>query len=182
MTAAPYRGVVSADTNTDHAIESDTQHRDHLLLEAITMALYVAVCLLAALIALGDPAEEHHVRAIGLVWGTAVGLALAHLFAFRLAARWISGGTLTAGESAAALAQLAGAVFVAAVATAPIVLFGPSLEFDIVRLVLAALIGGTGFAAARGAGASRARSVLAGVVVLLVAVAVAVTKNYIGGH
>ena len=173
---------MSAETNTDHETVSDTHHRDHLFLEAITMALYVAVCLLAALIALGDPAEGHHVRAIGLVWGTAVGLALAHLFAFRLAARWISGGTLSADDSSAALAQLAGAVFVAALATVPIVLFGPSLEFDLVRLVLAALIGGTGFAAARGAGASRARAVLAGVGVLLVAVAVAVTKNYIGGH
>lgn len=175
---------MSAETERDPSIAEagDDEHRAHLLVEAITMALYVAVCLLAALIALGDSDEEHHVRAIALVWGTTIGLALAHLFAFRLAARWIAGGTLSAHDSAAALAQLAGAAAVAVLATIPIVLFGPSLEFDLVRLLLAVLIGGAGFAATRRSGASMTRSLTASLIVLLVAVAVAVAKNYFGGH
>ncbi len=170
-------------TETDPVAEAhDADYRAHLATEAITMALYVAVCLLAALIALGDRADEQHVRAIGLVWGTTIGLALAHLFAFRLAARWIAGGTLTERDSAAAVAQLAGAAFVAALATVPIVLFGASVEFDLVRLMLAGLVGGAGFGVARTGGASVARSVLVGISVLLVALAVAVAKNFLGGH
>ena len=130
-------GTEPDDSLVDGADVHDAIQRDHVLLEAATMALYVAVCLLAALIALGDRAEEHHVRAIALVWGTTIGLALAHLFAFRVAARWISGGTLGDRDSAAALAQLAGAAFVAVLATVPIAVFGASIEFDVVRLVLA---------------------------------------------
>jgi hypothetical protein len=173
---------VSTEAEQSIAHAHDADHHAHLATEALTMALYVAVCLLAALIALGDRAEEHHVRAIALVWGTTIGLALAHLFAFRLAAKWISGGTLTEKDTAAALAQLAGAAGVAVIATIPIVLFGPSIEFDLVRLVLALLIGGAGFGAARSAGASTVRAALAGVSVLAVAVAVAVAKNYFSGH
>ncbi len=175
-------GTESGDSLLDDADARHADHRDHLVLEAVTMALYVAVCLLAALIALGDRPDEHHVRAIALVWGTTIGLALAHLFAFRVAARWISGGTVSEADSAAALAQLGGAAFVAVLATIPIVVFGPSIEFDLVRLVLAVLIGGAGFGAARSAGASTTRAVLAGVSVLLVAIAVAIAKNHFGGH
>ncbi len=146
------------------------------------MALYVAVCLLAALIALDDQAEEHHVRAFALVWGTTLGLALAHVFAFRLAARWIAGGTLRDGDAASALAQLAGAAIVAGLATVPVVVFGATTEFDVTRLVLAGLIGGVGFSVARSAGAGRSRSLLAGLGVLAVALAVAAAKNYLAGH
>lgn len=50
------------------------------------MALYVAVCLLAALIALPDRGAGH-APAFGVIWGVTVGLALAHWFAFRVSAR-----------------------------------------------------------------------------------------------
>ncbi len=50
------------------------------------MALYVAICLIAALIALENvtfvPGDI-----LGLVWGTTVGLAVAHVFAFRMASQ-----------------------------------------------------------------------------------------------
>jgi hypothetical protein len=55
------------------------------------MGLYVTVCLLAGLTALESVvAVPGHV--FGLVWGTTVGLALAHLFAFRLAGRLVHDG------------------------------------------------------------------------------------------
>ena len=72
------------------------------------MALYVAVCLLAALIALGEDADHGHVRAFGLVWGTTLGLALAHAFAFRVSARLASGGQFGRSDAQIVLAQLAG--------------------------------------------------------------------------
>ena len=57
------------------------------------MALYVAVCLIAALTALANvTAVPGHI--LGLVWGTTVGLALAHVFAFRIAGRLVHDGVL----------------------------------------------------------------------------------------
>jgi hypothetical protein len=57
------------------------------------MALYVAICLIAALTALENvTAVPGHI--LGLVWGTTVGLALAHVFAFRVAGRLVHDGVL----------------------------------------------------------------------------------------
>ena len=59
------------------------------------MALYVAICLLGVLTAVAERADAGHVSVFTLVWGTTVGLALAHWFAFRLSARLVAGGTGT---------------------------------------------------------------------------------------
>jgi len=64
------------------AADTDHIHPDHLRKEGWTMALYVAICLIAALSALANvTAIPGHI--LGLVWGTTVGLAVAHVFAFR---------------------------------------------------------------------------------------------------
>ena len=62
--------------------------------EGFTMALYVSVCLLAALTGLPDRADRHLLDVLGIVWGTTIGLALAHWFAFRLSARLVESGEL----------------------------------------------------------------------------------------
>jgi len=62
------------------------EHRVELRKEALTMALYVAICLLASLIVIPESTAEHS-NLIGLTWGITVGLALAHWFAFRVSAR-----------------------------------------------------------------------------------------------
>jgi tetrahydromethanopterin S-methyltransferase subunit B len=63
------------------------------------MALYVTVCLLAALTALQNVVAVSG-RVLGLVWGTTIGLALAHLFAFELpAALFRTGGSPRAIKS-----------------------------------------------------------------------------------
>ena len=49
--------------------------------EAYTMALNVAICLLAALAAVSEPAPDEDARTFELVWGTTVGLALAGFIA-----------------------------------------------------------------------------------------------------
>jgi hypothetical protein len=57
------------------------------------MAPYVAICLIAALTALANvTAIPGHI--IGLVWGTTVGLTVAHVFAFRIAGRLVHDGDL----------------------------------------------------------------------------------------
>jgi hypothetical protein len=145
------------------------------------MALYVAICLLAALIALPDSGVGQ-ASALGVIWGVTVGLALAHWFAFRVSARLVGAGRLSAHDVESAGAQLAGAAAVALLASVPVVLFPETSELDLVRLVLAGFVALVGFAVARGGGANRGRATVYALAVLGVAVAIAWLKNSLAGH
>ncbi|MBN2622601.1 MAG: hypothetical protein JXA83_04495 [Acidimicrobiales bacterium] len=150
--------------------------------EAYTMALYVAVCLLAALTATADRTADDHVTVLGIVWGTTVGLALAHWFAFRVSARLVAAGTVRRHDAAALGAQLAGALSVAVLATVPVVVFPASAEMDTVRLLLAGFIAAMGFAVARASGASTVRALGYAATILVAASTIAVVKNLLAGH
>lgn len=149
--------------------------------EAFTMALYVSICLLAALTAVSD---EHADQAdtFRIVWGTTVGLAIAHWFAFRMSARLVASGATTHHDAESAIAQIGGAAAVAILATIPVLVFPDSAELDVARLALAGFITLVGYAVARGGGASRTRSLIYATAVLIVAAGVAVIKNYLAGH
>ena len=164
------------------AAESSGGHEPvvELRKEAYTMALYVAICLLAAFAALPETGAHAHV--IGLIWGVTVGLALAHWFAFRVSARMVGAGSLRPHDVESAGAQLAGAAGVALLASIPVVLFPESVELELVELLLAGFIALVGFAVARGGGATRARAMVYALLVLVVAVAIALVKNGLAGH
>jgi hypothetical protein len=148
--------------------------------EALTMALYVAVCLLAAAIAVPD--HSQHAHAIGIVWGISIGLVLAHLFAFRVSARLVGGGRLRQEDLRSALAQLLGGAAVAALATLPVVLLPTSQEVPWLERTMAALIGLAGYGVARRVGARRTPSIVYALVIVALAVAVASVKNLLAGH
>jgi hypothetical protein len=149
--------------------------------EAYTMALYVAVCLLAALTAMAEQADAGHVDVFKVIWGTTVGLALAHLFAFRVSARLVAAGTIRRQDAESAAAQLAGALVVVLATVPVLVLPGPS-ELDVVRDLLAAFVAAVGYAVARNAGAGRGRAAAYAATILIVAVTIAVLKNVLSGH
>jgi hypothetical protein len=167
-----------AEGSADRSAERSAELRR----EAYTMALYVSVCLLAALTAVEERADPEHVDVLVLVWGTTVGLALAHWFAFRLSARLVAAGRLPRREAAIAGAQVAGALAVATLATAPVIVLPATAELDVVRLVLAGFVAAVAVAVARSGGASTARSLVYAVAVLATAAAVALLKNVLGGH
>jgi hypothetical protein len=146
------------------------------------MALYVAVCLLAALTAVSERADRSHVDVLAIVWGTTVGLALAHWFAFRLSARLVAAGALARREAAIGGAQVGGALAVALLATVPVLVLPATAELDVVRLVLAGFVTAVAVAVARSSGASTVRSLVYAAVVLAAAVTVAVVKNILSGH
>lgn len=148
--------------------------------EAYTMALYVAICLLAALIALPEPGVG--VDVAGIIWGVTIGLAVAHWFAFRVSARLVGAGRVHQHDLESAGAQLAGAATVAILASIPVILFAEDSELLLVELVLAGFIAVVGFAVARGSGAGRARATIYALLVLVLAVAIAVLKNVLAGH
>src|SRR4051794_2022343 len=104
--------------------------RAELLREAVTMTLYVSVVLIAELAAIPEKhfADGRVTGAVGgqllaVVWGTAVGLAVAHWFAFGLAAPALRGARPTRFDTHIGLAQIGSAMFVAAVSSVPVLLF-----------------------------------------------------------
>jgi hypothetical protein len=169
----------------DTATGEDAHHADHrneLRLEVSTMALYVSVVLLAALVALEDGATTGDREMLGLIWGTTIGRARAHNFAVRGASRLVRGTTFHTRDGEIALAQLSGAAIVAAACTVPVLLMPDSSKNDYVRFELAILLGIAGFAAGRTGGATRFRSLATGAIVLVLGVGVAFVKNALVGH
>jgi hypothetical protein len=162
------------------AIESHETHME-LRREAFEMALYVAICLLAALTAVSDD-HTSELKVFEIVWGTTLGLSLAHWFAFNVSSRLVSVGQVREREREVVVAQIGGAAAVAIVATIPVVLLPTSVEFDVVRFVLAGVIGIVGYEVARTSGADRMRSFGYALAVLFVANLVVVIKNFLLGH
>ena len=163
------------------AVEASGRHEqvDELRKEALTMALYVAICLLAATTAL-PASEATHAKVIPLIWGVTVGLAVAHWFAFRVSARLVGAGRVRAHDVESAGAQLAGAAAVAVLASVPVAVLPASAELEAAELLLAAFIALVGYVVARGGRARRSRALLYAASVL--AVAIAELKNRIAGH
>jgi hypothetical protein len=153
------------------------------------MVLYVSIVLLATLAVLpAGPGDDHSTRGpvgaelVAIIWGTTVGLSVAHTFAFQVARQGFGGGLLRGEELGEALAQLVGAMAVAAVATVPVVLFRPDVEQRAVLFLLAVLIGGVGYVVERTGGRSRAAAGVFGAAILVAALAVAVVKLALSGH
>ena len=155
--------------------EPTLAHREHLTHEAFTMALYVAICLLAAL-ALVDTSGLDRGQILELVWGTTVGLSVVHYFAFRVAGQMVTMEELAERAASVAAAQLLGATLVAAVVTVALVITPTQAELAAAKLVVAALIGAMGYLVARHSMASRWRAALFGLTVLVLAVVVAALK------
>lgn len=157
------------------------EHRREIVKEAMTMALYVAICLLAALAVAAEADVDHRRTVLAVIWGTSLGLAVAHWFAFRLSTRIVAAGAVPRSEAELAVAQLFGSVAVAVLATIPALLVdGPDAEFSATGWILVAFIALVGFFVARGSGASAVRSIVYGVTVTIVAAAVVLVKNALG--
>jgi hypothetical protein len=158
--------------------------------EGITMVLYLSVVLLATFAAV--PAAHEGVdgwirelssgEMIEVLWGTTLGLAIAHWFAFDVATHGVGGGHLRGQDLREALAQLGGAALVATLATVPVLVFGPTVEQRVLPYVLALIIGVTDYLVERVNGRTRVRSAVFGAVALLIAVIVATIKVVVSAH
>lgn len=150
------------------------------------MILYVSIVLLATLAALpaayGDAAEttrDDDLSLVGVVWGTAIGLALAHWFAFVVAAAGFRSGKLHRHEWELATAHVAGAAIVALCTTIPIVVTDDVSDVRAAAFAPAVFIGLAGYRVARSAGRSAIASSVAGVIGLLLGLAVAGIKAFL---
>ena len=153
------------------------------------MVLYVSVVEIAELAAIP---EEHfaHGRVTGpvggkllaIIWGTAVGLAIAHWFAFRLAAPAFRGERPTRVDTYIGLAQVGGAIFVAVVSSLPVLFLSEVRAQETTEDVPALLIGIVGYLIARSTGRSRLAASFYGVTVLALGVLVALVKTRLAAH
>jgi hypothetical protein len=167
----------------------DVEERAEIFREAVTMILYVSVVEIAELAALpeshfgnGRVTGAVGVRLLEIVWGTAVGLALAHWFAFRLAAPAFRGEAPTVHDTWIGLAQVAGAMFVAAVSSIPILFLSDVRAQELTGDIPALIIGAVGYALARRAGKSQLTALFYGVTALALGVLVAAIKTVLAAH
>jgi hypothetical protein len=162
--ASPYFSVV---TSTNLFLRAETRF------EAATMALYVSFVLLVALAAVGDHSttEEH-----AIIWGSTLGLALAHGFAFTIADRLVDDESDEGDHTEVLLAQMLAAAAIACEATATVVVLPEKWELDGARLVTAVSIGVIVYVLARKGGRSPVRSAAAAALAFVFGVAVAAVK------
>jgi hypothetical protein len=158
--------------------------------EATTMALYVSIVLLATLAALPAGHDDGHdpvegpvgIELIAILWGTTVGLALAHSFAFVVATQGLGGGRLRGHDLREGTAELAGGCGGGRGGEPP---RAPVLRGD--RAAGGAVRPGAdhrvvGYFVERLHGRTRRASVIFGVATLVVGLVAAGVKNLLAGH
>jgi hypothetical protein len=161
--------------------ESDRAHPVHRLQEAVTMALYISVSLVAVMLALPRNLESLAQHPAVLVGITGIGLIVAHLAAFTLSSRLVNEGLLSTRARDLVGAQLIGGLAVTGLAVAPRLVFEGYTAIVASELVLLGVIAGVGFRVARVAQLSRFRAALYVGGVIAVALVVLWLKG-LGGH
>ncbi len=163
--------------------------RDQVVHEAATMVLYVSIVEIAELAAIpeshfatGRVTGPVGAELIALLWGTAMGLALAHWFAFGFAARGFRGERHTPLDTYIGLAQVGAAAFVAAVSSIPALFMSDENAQVFTGYIPAVLVGIVSYLIARSGGRSRAASVVYGITALVLGFIVAFAKSRLASH
>jgi hypothetical protein len=153
------------------------------------MVLYVSVIEIAELATLPEGHFSHGVvtgpvgsQLLAILWGTAVGLALAHWFAFGVAAHGFRGDRPTHHDLTIGLVQVSAAVFVAAVSSLPVLLLSDVRAQETTGDVPALVIGVIGYLVARATGRGRLASFFFGLAALALGVVVALVKTKLAAH
>lgn len=163
----------------DPSPEMPAALRKERVREAMTMALYLSMSLLAVLVALPKSHGQEGPAAALSVLATAGGLVLAHHVAFRLSSRLVEKGLLSTESVELLGAQVAGALPVALVAAGPLLFPGGSAGRILSEILLLAFVAVVGYLAARQS-ASVTRSLVYVVGVVLVFGLVVVVKLVVG--
>jgi hypothetical protein len=160
----------------------DRDERHELIRAGVEMALYIALSLLAVIVALPLVLERTEVVAVATTLiVTAVGLLAAHWLAFSVSARLETGGIMSREALAELGAQVGGGAIAVAIAVVPILVVPPPQGVLASQLALLALIAGVAYAAARPRARSRVRA-LAYTAAVVLGSAVVVALHDLGGH
>jgi hypothetical protein len=157
-------------------MQPDAKPPHWLRREFATMVLYVAVVLMAAIAAL--PAGKLHGKAVAAaLWGAAIGLAVAHWFAFHVSAQLFAGGRVRRSDLIEGAADAAAALGVALIATIPLLFTKKQPAAAVALITLAGIVAVIGYVASRRAGVPRRRAALLAVATMAVGVLVAALKS-----
>jgi hypothetical protein len=153
------------------------------------MMLYVAIVLLVETAALpaGTDATGHlrgpvDWQFLAVMWGTTIGLALSHSFAFHVASHGVSLRKVAPENRAEILAEVKGAAAIAVIVSVPVLLRPDWAEERAVPFVLALTIGALGFVVERENGRSRAGATAFAGVAIALSLVVAATKYVLAFH
>ena len=164
----------------DDEVTTSGAPSSELVREAMTMALYLSLSLLAVLVTLprndNDPAP---VKASMILLVTALGLLLAHHLAFRMSSRLVNEGLLDDESVEALKAQALGGLPVAVGAALPVLILGEWPGEEVSEFLLVAFVALVGYRSAR-ARTSPARSLAYTLVVVVAATAVILVKLAVG--
>ena len=140
------------------------------------MGLYLSIVLLALLVGFGGGGTSQD--EVALLWGTSIGLSLAHFVAFRLTEVFARGDPKPNSEDGwIALGLVLAAVAITGLATVPYLFDLSTLDASTVSSVLLfGVIGGTGFGCVRQVGGSTSRAVAFAVMVVAIAAVVTAVK------
>ncbi len=147
--------------------------------EAVTMALYISLSLLAVLVALPKASTAESTDLWLTILLTAVALLLAHQLAFRISTRLVNKGLLDASGVKLLGAQLIGGLMAAVAAALPVLIFGPQ-AVRASELVLLLFVAATGYRAARSVPASRGRALMYVASVVVAVMVVLFVKSLVG--
>jgi hypothetical protein len=166
---------------TTLSTSASESHTQVVAREFFAAALYMALVLLAALVAVPVDRLPGDADLVATMAGTAIGLVLAHWLAFRLAAHLTAEGGFGAASAAReAGAQITGGLAVALVASVPFLVLDGEDALSFTLVLLAALPALTGLAIARLRGRSWVESVITAGIVFGIAVLVVVVKATLG--
>jgi hypothetical protein len=147
--------------------------------EADMMGFYVAIALLVALTAGSDHSDQSQLDVLGIVWGTTLGLALAHWFALTVSARLVNDPDLHHTPTEMLLSQIVMAVAVALLATVVVLVCPTNAERLGARLTAALFVGLLVVVESRAGGATTQRALVRGAIALGVAFAIATIKWFV---
>lgn len=165
--------------------QADGGSADHLQVEvareAVTMALYQSLSLLAVLLATPTPGDggETGAEVALIVLLTGLGLLAAHHVAFRMSSRLVNAGALADDSLRLLRAQALGGVPVVVLAAVPPLVFGTDWGSLVSEVLLLGVVTLVGYRAARQR-TSRGRALIYVAVVLGVAAAVIALKLAVG--
>lgn len=148
--------------------------------EAVTMALYLSLSLLAVILATSPEATDNGSSLAVTILLTALGLLVAHILAFAVSSRLVSQGQLDEESRRTMSAQVGAGLVVAVGAALPVLILGPDVGLTFTELLLLGFVCAVGYLAARQAGVSKGRAMLYSGVVLVLAVVVLLVKSLVG--
>jgi len=144
------------------------------------MVLYVSVVLMGAIATVPAKDIDEHIEVAAVIWGSALGLALAHWFAFNASAHLFRGEGITGDELREGAWEAFAALGVAVVATVPLLIFDDTTGAAVSLIALALVVTVVAYVASRHGGLSRRRALLRGGVTVVAAVIVAALKIRLG--